>query len=56
MIRRALAGFVASLLLASLASPVLAAELEDLEEIAELQALFNKDHGTARVILLLSPT
>ena len=30
--------------------------LEDLQDVAQLQTMFNKDAGTPRLILLLSPT
>ena len=30
--------------------------LEDLQDVAQLQTMFNKDVGTPRLILLLSPT
>jgi hypothetical protein len=33
-----------------------AASLEDLQDLSQLQAMFNKDTGTPRLILLLSPT
>ena len=33
-----------------------AASLEDLQDLSQLQTMFNKDTGTPRLILLLSPT
>ena len=48
--------FVAIVCIGLLAGSALAAELEDVEDIAELQALFNKDVGSVRIVLLMSPT
>ena len=33
-----------------------ATSLEDLQDVAQLQTMFNKDAGTPRLIVLLSPT
>ena len=33
-----------------------ATSLEDLQDLAQLQTMFNKDAGTPRLVLLLSPT
>jgi hypothetical protein len=57
MNRRRLATVLSKLLLfVSSASFSWAVELSDVEEIQELQALFNKDEGAVRIILLMSPT
>ena len=52
-VARALVTFV---YIGLLTGSALAAGLEDVEEVAELQALFNKDAGSVRVMLLMSPT
>jgi hypothetical protein len=36
--------------------PAPAAAIQDLQGVAELKAMFNRDAGRVRVILLLSPT
>lgn len=33
-----------------------ATSLEDLQDLTQLQTMFNKDAGTPRLVLLLSPT
>jgi hypothetical protein len=56
MIRRMRFLGLASALVGAFVSVAAAAELKDIRRIEELQALFNQDAGTPRVILLMSPT